>query len=504
MALKNIKANETPAPPAKKPAIIGTFEGKCADANVENANGMYLGSELWNTIFHSEEYKIAIKLGHYIGFLGHPEDPGCMDFKDACIVMKDGHLADDGQVYGSFDLIDTPVGRIVKTFIDGGVTFGISVRGAGDIATDGEVDPKTFVFRGFDLVAFPAYSDAVPTFTEIAASSNIELQKKYKAAVSAVSENLNKITSSTAIDEIKKQFNPKSHIYMDLVDRQKAINASEETIDISDEKVSGVMDLYLSQVDACNELKSANENLISRNSTLASENDKLQRILNSMKRIMSSQLDDLKEQNSGLSSRYRTVVSANTKLKSEATSLHKRLDVVKASLDAAKQKHLDSVDASKELQAKVDQLTNQNLKYKQKVNANQQVIDDQKAKISDLESKLRETVTAAKNAKRGSSNFDAKLAQVQQQLAATTKILEDYQEAYADLYASAIGVSLSNIPVTASTTVEQLKSTIRGGTNTSGIPANPGILIDEDDYVTGDEDNTLEIVDGDISDLITL
>ena len=183
---------------------------------------------------------------------------------------------------------------------------------------------------------------------------------------------------------------------------------------------------------------------------------------------------------------------------------NKRLDVVKASLDAAKQKHLDSVDASKELQDKVDQLTNQNLKYKQKVNANQQVIDDQKAKISDLESKLRETVTAAKNAKRGSSNFDAKLAQVQQQLAATTKILEDYQEAYADLYASAIGVSLSNIPVTASTTVEQLKSTIRGGTNTSGIPANPGILIDEDDYVTGDEDNTLEIVDGDISDLITL
>lgn len=36
MALKNIKANETPAPPAKKPAIIGTFEGKCADANVES------------------------------------------------------------------------------------------------------------------------------------------------------------------------------------------------------------------------------------------------------------------------------------------------------------------------------------------------------------------------------------------------------------------------------------------------------------------------------------
>ena len=47
-----------------------------------------------------------------------------------------------------FDLIDTPVGRIVKTFQDAGVTFGISVRGAGDIINN-SVDPDTFVFIVF-------------------------------------------------------------------------------------------------------------------------------------------------------------------------------------------------------------------------------------------------------------------------------------------------------------------------------------------------------------------
>ena len=224
--------------------IIGTFTGKCADSNIENANGMYLGPELWRSLFDSEEYKRAMKFKQYIGFLGHPEDPGCMDFKDACIVMKECHLEDDGSVHGSFDLVDTPVGRIVKTFIDAGVTFGISVRGAGDVASDGEVNPDSFVFRGFDLVSFPAYQDAVPTFTEIAASSDIEKQVKYKAVCAAINNNLQSVTSSAAIDVMKDQFSPKSHMYMNLESRQNEINASDN-INIDSEKLEGVMNLLL-------------------------------------------------------------------------------------------------------------------------------------------------------------------------------------------------------------------------------------------------------------------
>ena len=83
---------------------------------------------------------------HYIGFLGHPVDPGCQDFKDACIVMTECHIEDNGDVIGTFDLIDTPVGRIVKAFIDAGVKWCLSIRGAGDVGPDGTVDPDTFVF----------------------------------------------------------------------------------------------------------------------------------------------------------------------------------------------------------------------------------------------------------------------------------------------------------------------------------------------------------------------
>ena len=133
-----------------KKTVIGTFSGKCCDATVSNNNDMFLGQDLFNNLFQSEEYKRALENGYYIGFLGHPEDPGCMDFEHACIVMTECHMDSNGEIFGTFDLVDTPVGRIVKAFIDAGVTFGISIRGAGDVAGDGTVDPETFVFRGFD------------------------------------------------------------------------------------------------------------------------------------------------------------------------------------------------------------------------------------------------------------------------------------------------------------------------------------------------------------------
>ena len=95
-----------------KSTIIGTFEGKSCDANVMNNNSMHLGKDLFDVLVNSEEYKTAIENGWYIGYLGHPEDPGCMDFRNACIVMRDMYMGDNGEVIGKFDLIDTPVGRV--------------------------------------------------------------------------------------------------------------------------------------------------------------------------------------------------------------------------------------------------------------------------------------------------------------------------------------------------------------------------------------------------------
>ena len=239
----------------KNPAIIGTFKGKCCDANVMNNNGMILNRKLFNNILNSDEYKQAIKSGFYIGFLGHPDDPGCMDYMNGCIVMRDMKMDANGDIEGTFDLIATPVGEIVKTYIDAGIEFGISIRGAGDIGPDGTVDPDTFAFRGFDLVAFPAYNDAMPKFEAVAASTDPKKKSQYEAVMAAIKDNATKITSCDAIEILQQPLSESSDSYQ-ILESQKASLGLDEEIDkdeyiaILEQKLAGMTNLYLEQAEA--------------------------------------------------------------------------------------------------------------------------------------------------------------------------------------------------------------------------------------------------------------
>lgn len=444
----------------KNTSIIGTFSGKSCDATVSNNNDMFLGRDLFTNLFESEEYKRGIELGHYIGFLGHPEDPGCMDFEHACIVMTECHMDENGEIFGTFNLIDTPVGRIVKAFIDAGVKFGISIRGAGDVAGDGTVDPETFVFRGFDLVAFPAYDDAIPEFQAIAASSDLDKQVKYKKVCATVNNNLQSIKSSTTLETIQAQFNENSDEY-DVIEKRKAelsdegVTEEDDQVVVLNEKINGMTTLYLQEVEASNQLKRDIDHL---KKELANASVQYARKLHSIKRITASQI----------------------------TSLEKELDSVTGSYQV-------SVAASKKLKAEVEQLKKNNLKYTHKIEANSKTICERDSTISDLQAELRKTVTANSKLENRASNRDEEVKSLRARVEAAEQMVLNYQQAYANMYANALGVHLENIAVTADTSVSELQKIIQGGTSTANIAPAPFVepeplevtdVEDDDDMVT--------------------
>lgn len=440
-----------------KNSVIGIFEGECADSNITNENGLDITRPVWENIFSSESYQQAIELGWYIGFLGHPDDPGCMDFRNACIVMTEGHIDDNGKVYGKFNLIDTPVGRTVKTFIDAGVTFGISVRGAGDIVNN-SVDPDTFVFRGFDLVSFPAFPESIPTFTAIAASSDVESQKKYKAICAAVKENLPSIDSCEAIDILQCQFAEQSDEYKALEDRKKEIKgcnltdddvSERDDIDITKDKVESMTKLYLEQVEANNHLKKENEILSSK---LASNEIESRRKISSISRITADQI--------------RSATDAK---------------------DAAEKRCKQLVAASIRMKETISQERSNNLKYLQKISESKNIVDSKDSLISSLRARLNETVTASANVERRTSNLDEQLKKSKDEIIACKKMLKDYQDAYAELYSQAVGADLQKVKVNASTSVSSLRSAI-----TSSISRKPSSIrepeeIDVDDCYFDDD-----------------
>ena len=440
-----------------KNSVIGVFEGECADSNITNENGLDITRPVWENIFSSESYQQAIELGWYIGFLGHPDDPGCMDFRNACIVMTEGHIDDNGKVYGKFNLIDTPVGRTVKTFIDAGVTFGISVRGAGDIVNN-SVDPDTFVFRGFDLVSFPAFPESIPTFTAIAASSDVESQKKYKAICAAVKENLPNIDSCEAIDILQCQFAEQSDEYKALEDRKKEIKGCNLTdddvsecddVDITKDKVESMTKLYLEQVEANNHLKKENEILSSK---LASNEIESRRKISSISRITADQI--------------RSATDAK---------------------DAAEKRCKQLVAASIRMKETISQERSNNLKYLQKISESKNIVDSKDSLISSLKTRLNETVTASANVERRTSNLDEQLKRSKAEIIACKKMLKDYQDAYAELYSQAIGADLQKVKVTASTSVSSLRSAITSSINRKPSSIKEPEEIDVDDCYFDDD-----------------
>lgn len=422
--LKHINAADFPEG-YKTPAILGTYDGECADSNITNLNGLDITREVWEAVFSSEEYKQALNMGWYIGFLGHPEDPNCMDFEHACIVMTECHIDDNGKVYGKFNLIDTPVGRIVKTFQAAGVRFGISVRGAGDIINN-SVDPETFVFRGFDLVAFPAFPESIPTFTAIAASTDADSQAKYKAICATVDKNLEGLNTVESIDIVASQFAAQSEQYKKLQAHKAEILSATEpeddklTAEVLSQKLAGMTQLYIEASSALRELQKVE-------SAEKVENHQLQRKLKSIERITSAQQSDLIASFDKITASYETLKASNKKLKSE--------------IEAAQQS---------------------NLKYKQSILSVDKKSKEKDSVISKLRLELAETVNAATETNTRSSNLDAINKKLTQRLDTADKLIQEYQDAYASLYANAIGVELSGVQVTASTSVSEIQSLIRG------------------------------------------
>lgn len=443
-------------------SILGTYEGECADSNITNLNGLDITREVWENVFASDEYKQAIDLGFYIGFLGHPEDPNCMDFEHACIVMTEGHIDNNGKIYGKFNLIDTPVGRIVKAFQDAGVTFGISVRGAGDII-DNSVDPDTFVFRGFDLVTFPAYPESIPKFTAVAASTDAETRAKYQKVCAAVDNNINKINSLGALNILQSQFAKQSKQYNDIEVRKQElanhiesnlsdINDQSEELELYGAKVRCMTELYLQSQQR---LKDTENKLVNANKQIQSEEKTNSKNLRAIRRIMSAQLSDIQSEKGLLDRKYR-----------------------------------QAIKSANQLRSKISNINQSNLKYKQKVESSENLISKKDATISELRTKLSETVSAASDEKFRSSNLDASNSKLKTKLEAAEKLISEYQDAYASLYANAIGITASNISVTASTSVSELQKLIGGATNTSTVFVQPDMTdienadIDDEDIVT--------------------
>jgi len=182
-----------------KRGILGRLVGIIADSEKPTRNGRKYSRELWENVFENPIMKEKIENRVCLGELGHPADRTETDIEKVAICLAEPpKVAEDGKVYGVFDILNTPNGKILKSLCDYGCNIGISSRGEGDLISDYDgnesVDPDTYDCECWDAVLLPAVKEArLKYVTESVA----------KAKRSSLLESLNNMANK-ATDEDKK------------------------------------------------------------------------------------------------------------------------------------------------------------------------------------------------------------------------------------------------------------------------------------------------------------
>lgn len=185
----------------KNSGILGRLRGPCAECDVPTRNGRRYSRKLWESVINSPTFKEYMDSKMLFGELNHPTDRIETDITKVAIALSDIELKPDGTLYGTFDILNTPSGKILKALCDYGSKPGVSSRGGGDIIMrEGVeyVDEDTYDFVGFDVVTLPAVKKARPTVVE-----SVQAKKKRETLQEQLRDVIDNETSISNITTIK-------------------------------------------------------------------------------------------------------------------------------------------------------------------------------------------------------------------------------------------------------------------------------------------------------------
>ena len=224
--------------------ILGRLYGPIATCKEGTRNGRKYNKELWIKALNDEIFQEKIANKSLFLELGHPADREETDMSCVCACIPEMPKIVNDDLYAYVDILDTPNGRLLKTFCDYGFIPGISSRGSGDIMANDEVDPETFFLETWDIVQLPAVKKARLAMCESLnnkKSLKAVLQESYDAAndedKKVMKETLNNLDiklDETVEDEIPVE-DPEAPIEETLVEAEET--PVEETEEIPAEEV---------------------------------------------------------------------------------------------------------------------------------------------------------------------------------------------------------------------------------------------------------------------------
>jgi len=222
--------------------VLASFDMPLADYQEHTRNGRLYTRSLWDSVINSSTVKEMLETKTLFGEAHHPEERLEVKLPEVSHAIRNFRLDDSrGWLIGTVDILNTPNGRILKTFIDYGSKLGASSRGSGSVENDGTVDEHSYNFVTFDIIPLPSNKVArMPkdkvTSEELVGAGVVSLKESLEAEVNYLVEDCN---DKQKLDDFKKVLSSSgSSEYKTLVEKLESKMRLLET-DRSNSPVEG-------------------------------------------------------------------------------------------------------------------------------------------------------------------------------------------------------------------------------------------------------------------------
>lgn len=330
----------------EKRGILGRLTGPIADSSSSTRNGRLYSRELWEKVFDNPIMKEKIANRCCFGELGHPADREEIDIEKVAICLAEKpKVGKDGVLYGVFDILNTPNGRILKSLCDYGCKIGVSSRGTGDVFTNDEgneeVDPETYECECWDAVVVPAVESARMTLVTESYNGKKSLKEALKESLDEATEDDRKVMEETLKDlgivlnesQSNNAVSPEKGDINEGLDNKQKEESQNTANNVGDSGmanlISSLRESILRVSELENELVTLKEQLAVSNakvSELETENSKYKSTVTNLgktvveSRKRKSEIESLQEE---LAKKDKALASANSKLSSMMES-HKK------------------------------------------------------------------------------------------------------------------------------------------------------------------------------------
>lgn len=365
---------------ASKQGVLASYKATFMQFNKINENNRLYPSEIGKNRVLSEKTLQAMRENKLLGEINHPKDRFDVDYEKVAINTTTLYYDEPSDsIKGTFDILDTPMGRILKTLVDYGTHISLSARAMGktrNVKGVDEIIEETYMFKTFDAVTDPGFS--IATIDPSKDRINESLKDIYNSFTEDEKSQVSPLLESIGM--------PVDFLYTNDVQQANVDNDSEDST-LSENKsdmqnlideYQAIIDILKSQVDdkdkeledSKNEyntiidmLKMSNDNLNLKLQAIQEEYDMaLSTLTNSLRNtsIKNSDLDKRLEeslkaidllQNQLKRNKDILTISENNNqhLEDTSTSLNEALNISQSSIETLNEQLIESNNKNNEL-----------------------------------------------------------------------------------------------------------------------------------------------------------